>query len=94
MPEIVVGMDGSSGAAQALVWADREAAQRGWDLAALLAWGLLVQHHADLETPFDPEYAVGDRDDIGAPHRPDSMAHLGRGKGAMELPADIAETHS
>lgn len=60
MPEIIVGVDGSNGAAQALVWADREATRRGWDLSALLAWGLLDQHHPDPEAPFDPAYSAPD----------------------------------
>lgn len=38
MPEIVVGVDGSAGAARALEWAVREAALRKTDVRAVLAW--------------------------------------------------------
>jgi hypothetical protein len=35
---IVVGVDGSDGAASALRWALDEGARRGWAVTALMAW--------------------------------------------------------
>jgi nucleotide-binding universal stress UspA family protein len=37
MREIIVGMDGSDGAAEALRWARREAQARDWTVTALYA---------------------------------------------------------
>ena len=37
---VVVGVDGSRGAEHALRWAVQEAACRGWDVTAVLAWEL------------------------------------------------------
>ena len=56
MEDIVVGVDGSENAAQALVWAAAEADRHGWPLTAVLAWGFLDQHHPGGGTEFDPEY--------------------------------------
>ena len=56
MDEIVVGVDGSEGAAAALRWAAREARLSGRRVVAMLAWGLLDQHHPDPAGPFDPGY--------------------------------------
>jgi nucleotide-binding universal stress UspA family protein len=56
MTVIVVGVDGSESAAQALQWADREATLRNWPVTAVLAWGFLDQHHPDLDDRFDPSY--------------------------------------
>jgi nucleotide-binding universal stress UspA family protein len=55
MTEILVGVDESEGAAQALRWALREGELRRADVTAVLAWGWLDQHQA---TPaaFDPHY--------------------------------------
>lgn len=53
---IVVGVDGSSSAAKALRWARDEGARRGAPITAVLAWGLLDQHHAGTEDVFDPQY--------------------------------------
>jgi len=58
MTGIVVGVDGSDGAAAALRWAAREAGLHQWDLTAVLAWGFLSQHHRDLADVFDPEYSA------------------------------------
>jgi nucleotide-binding universal stress UspA family protein len=55
MTEIVIGIDGSPGSAVALRWAVREAEFRQAKVTALLAWGLLDQHHATGEE-FDPAY--------------------------------------
>jgi nucleotide-binding universal stress UspA family protein len=56
MTGIIVGVDGSESAAQALQWADREAALRKLPVTAVLAWGFLDQHHPDLDDRFDPSY--------------------------------------
>lgn len=57
---IVVGVDGSQWAAQALVWAHREARLHGWPVTAVLAWGYLDQHHRDDPARFDPDYDAND----------------------------------
>jgi nucleotide-binding universal stress UspA family protein len=61
MAEILVGVDGSDGAHDALTFAVDEAGYRtaaGGDttVTALMAWGYLDQHHADGSTDFDPKY--------------------------------------
>lgn len=57
---IVVGLDGSEGAARAALWAHREADLRGVGLTAVLAWDYLNQHHADGHEAFDPAYTESD----------------------------------
>ena len=44
MTRIIVGVDGSEGAARALRWAADEADLRGAELVAVLAWGYVDQH--------------------------------------------------
>jgi nucleotide-binding universal stress UspA family protein len=56
MTDIVVGVDGSESSAQALVWAHREAELHNWPLTAVMAWGLLDQHHTTPGERFDPSY--------------------------------------
>lgn len=56
MERIVVGVDGSETAATALRWAAREAEEQSATLVAVMAWGLLDQHHAEPDAAFDPEY--------------------------------------
>lgn len=56
MTKIVVGVDGSTQAAEAVAWADREAQLRQASLTAVLAWGLLSQYSTDPAAKFDPEY--------------------------------------
>lgn len=56
MADVVVGVDESEGAAQALRWAVREGDLHGWTVAAVLAWGFLDQHHAIVGEAFDPTY--------------------------------------
>lgn len=56
MSEIVVGVDESAGAAQALRWAVREGELHGWSPTAVMAWGLFDQHHPGGRTEFDPNY--------------------------------------
>lgn len=63
MGTIVVGVDGSEGAAHALHWAMAEAEHRGWVVRAVLAWGFLDQHHGDLSESFDPGYSATDAQD-------------------------------
>jgi nucleotide-binding universal stress UspA family protein len=49
MNTIVVGVDESMGAAEALRWALREAELRGGEVDATMAWGFLDQHHRVVE---------------------------------------------
>ena len=42
---IIVGVDGSAGAADALRWAVAEAELHDAAVTAVLAWGFLAQHH-------------------------------------------------
>jgi nucleotide-binding universal stress UspA family protein len=61
MRGIVVGVDGSAGAAAALQWALREGALRKLGVTAVLAWGYLDQRHAPgTATVFDPHYVEAD----------------------------------
>lgn len=57
MTGIVIGVDGSEGAASALRFAAREAQLHGWDMTAVLAWGFLSQYQNDLAAQFDPDYS-------------------------------------
>ena len=59
---IAVGVDESEGAAEALRWAVREAEARDAELTAVLAWGLLDQHHLARDVPFDPHYGEAEAD--------------------------------
>jgi nucleotide-binding universal stress UspA family protein len=56
MTKIVIGMDESETAAHALRWATREGQLRQQGVTAVLAWGLLNQHHPDRSQAFDPHY--------------------------------------
>jgi nucleotide-binding universal stress UspA family protein len=60
MMHVVVGVDESDGAAEALKWAIHEADARGAVLTAVLAWSWLDQHHIYRSEPFDPAF---DEDD-------------------------------
>lgn len=62
MSQVVVGVDESEGAAEALRWAAREADLHAWALTAVMAWGFLDQHHPGGE-PFDPGYGEQDAAD-------------------------------
>jgi nucleotide-binding universal stress UspA family protein len=55
---VVVGVDGSEHAAVAVRWASEEASRRSTTLTAVLAWGLLDQHHVSGETSFQPDYSA------------------------------------
>lgn len=56
MKEVVVGVDESQGAAEALRWAAREAGLHDWRLTAVMAWGFLDQHHTIVSQGFDLDY--------------------------------------
>ena len=58
---IVVGVDESEGARDALRWSVREAALRDGQVVAVLAWGLLDQHTVVPED-FNPHYTEADAD--------------------------------
>jgi nucleotide-binding universal stress UspA family protein len=49
---IVVGVDESAGAAEALRWATREGDLHGWPVTAVLCWGYLDQHHGTIAHSF------------------------------------------
>lgn len=55
---ILVGVDGSPGAADALRWAAGEGLRRSVPVTALLAWSYLDQHDAEGNRGFDPAYTV------------------------------------
>ncbi len=57
---IVVGVDESAGAAEALRWAAREGELHGWPVTAVLCWGYVEQHHGTTPPRFDPTYTVVD----------------------------------
>ncbi|MFP3900681.1 MAG: universal stress protein [Acidimicrobiia bacterium] len=56
MGHVVVGVDGSDGAAEALRWAAREAALHGHTVTALYAWGFIDRHHEGGDRTFDPAF--------------------------------------
>ena len=59
MSKIVVGVDGSTGAADALRWAVAEGARRRWPVEAVLCWTYLDQRHpAGSPATFDPAYGT------------------------------------
>ena len=59
MSTIVVGVDGSTGAADALHWAVAEGARRRSAVEAVLCWTYLDQRHpAGSPAPFDPAYGT------------------------------------
>ena len=60
MERIVVGMDGSATAAEALRWAVEEGMIRHLPVTAVLAWSLIDQHHADESVAFEPAYGEAD----------------------------------
>ncbi len=60
MGSIVVGIDESAGAAEALRWAAREGELRGWAVTAVLCWGYLDQHHGTKPHAFEAGYTTAD----------------------------------
>ena len=57
MERIVVGMDGSARAANALRWAVEEGSVRQLPVVAVLCWSMLDQHHVGDSVEFDPDYS-------------------------------------
>jgi nucleotide-binding universal stress UspA family protein len=53
---IVVAVDESDGAADALRWAEQEADPDGAELTAVMVWGWFDQHHLLDPSKWDPEY--------------------------------------
>ena len=60
MSRIVIGVDGSESAAEALRWGVREGALHGWPVRAVLTWSYLDQHHVEPDGEFRPEYGEDD----------------------------------
>lgn len=60
MEGIVVGVDESPNAAQALRWAVEEGAVRHEPVTAVMAWGYIAQHNAEPNQPFNPDYHEAD----------------------------------
>jgi nucleotide-binding universal stress UspA family protein len=54
---IVVGVDESSAAQQALRWASAYGRLRQQPVTALMAWDYIEQRHAERDAPFDPHYS-------------------------------------
>lgn len=57
---VVVGVDESEHAREALRWAVGEAATHGWGVRAVLAWSYLDQHAAGGVPEFRPDYGADD----------------------------------
>ena len=70
---ILVGVDGSPGAADALRWAVSEGLRRSVPVTALLAWSYLDQHDADGNRGFDPAYTVAHAQDALATFVADAL---------------------
>lgn len=56
MAHVIVGVDESEGAAQALRWAVDEAAGRDWQIRVILAWDYLDRHQPDIPRHVDLGY--------------------------------------
>ena len=88
--KIVVGVDESDGARDALRWAVTEGVVRQADVVAVLAWGFLDQHNDVLEG-FNPSYTDADADAalermISAALPPAEASSVGR-RVVCDLPA-------
>jgi nucleotide-binding universal stress UspA family protein len=81
MGSIVVGVDESAGAAEALRWAAREGELRGWAVTAVMCWGYLDQHHGTRPHVFEAGYTAVDAQ---AAARMIVMRVLGEGGAAIE----------
>jgi nucleotide-binding universal stress UspA family protein len=57
---IVVGVDESAGAAEALRWAAGEGELHRWPVTAVLCWGSLDQHHGTMPHPFEPAFTAAE----------------------------------
>jgi nucleotide-binding universal stress UspA family protein len=90
MERIVVGVEESSGAADALRWAVRERQLRDGTLTAVLAWTYLGQHHGGGDDAFQPDYDVADAaqalDELLVKFAPDDAASIER-RVVCDLPA-------
>lgn len=90
MEHIVVGVDESSSAGDALRWAVRERALRDGRLSAVLVWTYLGQHHPSGDDVFRPGY--GEQDAVAALAEfvkrtvPDDVADIDQ-KVVCDLPA-------
>jgi nucleotide-binding universal stress UspA family protein len=60
MTQIVVGVDGSTEAADGLRWATHLADRRGWQVLAVLAWDTLDQRYTDRKRRFRSDYVQED----------------------------------
>jgi nucleotide-binding universal stress UspA family protein len=89
LKDIVIGVDGSEGAATALRWGVEEAALHDTKATALLAWSFLDQHHPDpRSTAFEPDY---DDDDARAALASWVRTTLGHeGEVNLEVVCDLA----
>jgi len=90
MERIVVGVDESGCAADALHWAVRECRLRGGTLTAVLAWTYLGQHHVAGDDAFRPDYDGADAaralDELVVKFAPDDAASIAR-QVVCDLPA-------
>ncbi len=57
MEGIIVGIDGSIYATEALRWAVDQGEQLGRPVTAVMAWGYMDQHHLEPEVRFEPGYS-------------------------------------
>jgi nucleotide-binding universal stress UspA family protein len=89
MGRIVVGVDGSEGAAHALRWAEAEAAHRKWTVRAVLAWGYLNQHSVTTQG-FDPDYSAEDAEAALASYVRDALDVDGAAAVERHVVADLA----
>jgi nucleotide-binding universal stress UspA family protein len=89
MGRIVVGVDGSEGAAHALRWAQAEAAHRKWTVRAVLAWGYLNQHSVTTQG-FDPDYSAEDAEAALASYVRDALDVDGAAAVERHVVADLA----
>jgi nucleotide-binding universal stress UspA family protein len=89
MGRIVVGVDGSEGAAHALRWAEAEAAHRQWTVRAVLAWGYLNQHSVTTQG-FDPDYSAEDAEAALASYVRDALDVDGAAAVERHVVADLA----
>jgi nucleotide-binding universal stress UspA family protein len=90
MERIVVGVDESDAAAEAVRWAVRERQLWGGTLTAVLAWAFLGQHHGTSDDSFQPDYgekhAAAALDEILNRAAPDDAELIVR-KVVCDLPA-------
>jgi nucleotide-binding universal stress UspA family protein len=89
MGRIVVGVDGSEGAAHALRWAEAEAAHRQWTVHAVLAWGYLSQHSVTTQG-FDPDYSAEDAETALAAYVRDALGLDGAAAVERHVVSDLA----